>query len=52
MRLLRSALAEPELPLGRAIALMEYHIRRNAIAKESHEKTWRIKHKDVDFLRL
>ena len=52
MRLLRSALAESELPVERAIALMEYHIRRNAIARASHDKTWRIKHKDVDFLLL
>jgi hypothetical protein len=52
VRLLRSALAEPGLPLERAIALMEYHIRRNAVAKASHDKTWRIKHKEVDFLLL
>ena len=52
MRLLRAALAEPELPLAKAIALMKYHIRRNAIAKASHDRTWLAKHKGVKFLLL
>ncbi len=52
MRLLVAALSEPSLALPRAIWLVGYHLRRNAIAKASHDKTWRVKHKDVNFLRL
>jgi hypothetical protein len=52
VRLLEAAFAEPELRLSRAIALVGYHIRRNKIAKASHDKTWRAKHKDVEFLLL
>ena len=52
MRLPRSALAERELPLETAIALVDYHARRNKIAKASHNKTWYAKHKDINFLLL
>ena len=52
VRLLKAALAEPVLTISSAILLVNYHIRRNAIAKRSHAKTWRIKHKDVQFLLL
>jgi hypothetical protein len=52
VRLLRSALAERELPLETAIALVNYHARRNKIAKASHDKTWHAKHKSVKFLLL
>ena len=52
MRLLEAALEEPELRLPRATALVDYHVRRNEIARASHEKTWRVKHKDVEFLLL
>jgi hypothetical protein len=52
VRLLRSALAARELPLERAIALVEYHARRNKIAKVSHDKTWYAKHEGVKFLLL
>ena len=52
MRLLRSALAERELPLETAIALVDYHARRNKVAKASHDKTWYAKHKGVKFLLL
>jgi hypothetical protein len=34
--------------LARAIELVEYHIRRNKVAKASHDKTWRQKHKKVE----
>ena len=43
--LLRSALPENHLTPERAILLMDYHINRNKIARASHEKTWREKHK-------
>ncbi len=52
VRLLEAALDEPYLRLARAIELVEYHIRRNKIAKASHDKTWRRKHEKVKFLLL
>jgi hypothetical protein len=52
VRLLRSALADREPSVQEAIALMEYHIVRNATAKASHDKTWYAKHKDVKFVLL
>jgi SRSO17 transposase len=52
VRLLEAALEEPELKLPRAVALVDYHIRRNRVAKASHDKTWKQKHKGVIFLRL
>jgi hypothetical protein len=52
VRLLRSALAGREPSVEEAIALMEYHIVRNATAKASHDKTWYAKHKDVKFVLL
>jgi hypothetical protein len=52
VRLLEAALEEPELRLPRAVALVAYHIRRNTVAKTSHDKTWKEKHKRVNYLRL
>jgi SRSO17 transposase len=52
VRLLEAALEEPELRLPRAVALVEYHIDRNKIAKASHDKTWKKKHRGVKYLRL
>ena len=52
MRLLESALQEPELKLQRATLLVDYHVRRNKVAKASHDKTWKKKHRKVKFLRL
>ncbi len=49
---LRSPLAERELSPERAIALAEYHIGRNRIARTSHGKAWRAKHEGVKFLLL
>jgi hypothetical protein len=43
---------EPKLRLPRATALVDYHVRRNAVARRSHAKTWRAKHRGVRFLRL
>jgi len=51
-RLLEAAFTEPELRLLRATALVDYHVRRNKVASESHAKTWRAKHGGVKFLRL
>jgi hypothetical protein len=52
VRLLEAALDEPRLRLARAIALVDYHLRRNEAARRSHAKTWRAKHRGVKFLRL
>jgi SRSO17 transposase len=52
VRLLEAALGEPELRLVRAIALVDYHVRRNEVARRSHAKTWRAKHRGLKFLRL
>lgn len=52
MRLLRSALAAREFPLEAAIRLVEYHIRRNKIAKASHDAAWHVKHEGVKILLL
>ena len=52
VRLLEAALGEPELRLPRATALVDYHLRRNEVARKSHAKTWRAKHRAVKFLRL
>ena len=40
------------MPLEAAIRLVEYHVRRNKIAKASHDKAWHAKHEDVKFLLL
>lgn len=50
--MLQAALEEPGLKLSRAVALVDYHIRRNKVAKASHDKTWKEKHKGVNYLRL
>ena len=52
VRLLVAAFEEPELKLSRAIALVDYHVRRNEVARKSHTQTWQAKHPDVKFLRL
>jgi SRSO17 transposase len=52
VRLLEAALEEPELRLPRAVLLVEYHVHRNKIAKASHDKTWKKKHRGVKYLRL
>ena len=52
VRLLAAAMEEPELRLPRATALVDYHVRRNEVARRSHAKTWRAKHPGVKFLRL
>jgi hypothetical protein len=52
VRLLEATLAEPELRLPRAMALVGYHVRRNEVARKSHAKRWRARHEGVKFLRL
>jgi hypothetical protein len=52
VRLLQRAVKVPGLSLEVAIRLVEYHIRRNQIARRSHTKTWMAKHKKVKLLPL
>jgi hypothetical protein len=52
VRLLEAALSEPSLRLPRATALVDYHIRRNEVARKSHAKTWRARYPGLRFLRL
>ena len=49
---MEAAFREPGLKLVLALALVEYHIRRNKAAKASHDKTWKAKHRGVIYLRL
>ena len=46
-RLLSAVLPRPVLTPARALEIMEYHIERNRIAKESHTKTWWRRHPKV-----
>jgi hypothetical protein len=52
VRLLQRAIEVPGLSLELAILLVEYHIRRNKIARRSHTKTWMARHKRVKLLPL
>ncbi len=52
VRLLEAAFEELGLRLPRATLLVDYHVRRNAVARISHAKTWQVKHRGVKFLRL
>jgi len=45
--LLRSAFARPKLSEEDAIDLVEYHLKRNHTARESHRKSWLQKHKRI-----
>jgi len=51
-RLLRRAIEVPGLTLELSVLLVEYHIRRNEVARKSHAKTWRARHKGVKLLPL
>ena len=48
LRLLRSALPRPTLTEEDAIAIMEYHVQRNRVAKASHRKSWLKRHNKVE----
>jgi hypothetical protein len=52
VRLMEAALAEPELKLARATALVSYYVQRNDVARRYHAKTWWARNRDVCFLRL
>jgi SRSO17 transposase len=46
VRLLDSALGIPKLSEAAAIRLMDYHINRNRIARNSHMKSWMLTHRN------
>ena len=52
VRLLQRAIKVPGLSLKLALLLVEYHIRRNEVARQSHTKTWSARHKRVKLLPL
>ena len=52
VRLLQRAIEVPGLTLELALLLVEYHIRRNEVARKSHAKSWRARHKGVKLLPL
>ena len=52
MRLLQRAMEVPGLSLELALLLVDYHIRRNEIARRSHTKTWMARHERVKLLPL
>jgi hypothetical protein len=49
VRLLKSVLPQPKLTVEGAIAIMHYHLNRNRVARASHYKSWRKRHKKVRF---
>ena len=51
VRLLQKAFEVPGLTLEIAVLLVEYHIRRNEIARRSHTETWWARHKEVKLQR-
>jgi hypothetical protein len=49
LRLLTSALVRPELSDAEAIAIVEYHLKRNRAALKSHTKSWHRRHNKVKY---
>jgi hypothetical protein len=47
VRLLKAALPRPELTVETALAIVEYHLRRNEIARRCHAKIWKRRHRGV-----
>jgi hypothetical protein len=52
VRLLQRAIEVPGLSLEIAVLLVDYHIHRNEVARQSHTKTWMARHKNVKLLPL
>ena len=51
VRLLQRAFEVPGLTVELAVLLVEYHIRRNKVARQSHTKTWWARHEGVKLQR-
>ena len=52
VRLLKAALKPPNLGEDHALRLVDYYVRRNEIARKSHEKTWMASRPNVKLLPL
>jgi SRSO17 transposase len=52
VRLLKAALPRPALSLEAALTIVEYHLRRNEIARRSHAKRWKKRNKGVEVTPL
>jgi hypothetical protein len=52
VRVLKAALPRPQLSPEEAIAIIDYYLERNRIAKKSHHKTWKQRHKNVTYKPL
>jgi hypothetical protein len=49
LRLLTTALPRQDLTDADAIAILEYHLQRNRVARKSHVKAWRKRHKKIKY---
>jgi hypothetical protein len=52
VRALQAALPRPTFTATDALTIIEYHLKRNGIAKQSHCKTWKRTHKKLEFKLL
>jgi hypothetical protein len=52
LRLLHSVLPRPHLTTKDAVAILQYHVKRNRTSHDSHEKTWRKRHKKIKYKLL
>ena len=52
LRLLRSVLQRPTLTEDEAIAVMDYHLERNRVARRSYQRSWKKRHKKLKFKLL
>jgi hypothetical protein len=52
LRLLRSVLQRPKLTEEEAIAVMDYHLARNRIARRSYQRSWKKRHEQLEFKLL
>jgi hypothetical protein len=49
VRLMLTALPRTNLSEADAIAILEYHLRRNRVARKAHVKAWRKRHKKITY---
>ena len=47
LRILRSSFARPTLSEDEAMDIIDYHLRRNKVGKNSHRKSWLARHKQL-----
>ena len=52
LRVLQAALPRPQLSVEQASAIIDYYLERNRIARQSHHKTWKRRHKKVQYKPL